>query len=135
MKVGVSSAMAENWEVGISVTLFSSIWTFNLAPTLPFFRRDDFFRKRGGLGLSSRKLCAFGPSPTPTGLTAQSDPSSSSSGRSKAGASSKEISALSLNESMSVGSAVVDSGGLGAVGCSTSLVAGLGLKAEYGLRE
>ena len=94
---------------------------------LPAFRSEDFFRSNGR-SISSLFLRELLPvSSTPTGLTAQRDPSSSSSGKSNAGASSKEILVASLNRSESVPPA--DDSGFGSGG----LTAALGFIAEYGL--
>src|SRR5271170_587739 len=129
-----SSAIAEKRGVGISVTL-SSIWTVRggLLPALPGpFRSDDFFRNRGS-SLSSlflRELLGA-ESSTPIGLTAQRDPSSSSSGKSNAGASSNEIFELSLNRSASGAASSLDSG----FSCSGSNFVTLDLRPEYGLRD
>lgn len=120
--------------MGISVT-FGSICTVNgglLPLTLPDFRNDDFFRS-SGLPLSSLDLRDMvGLSSTPTGLTAHSDSSSSSSGKSNAGASSNDIFVLSLNRTSVVpvpfelGSSASD---------SLVFLAGVICKAEYGLME
>ena len=96
-------------------------------PILPVFRSEDFFRSKGGLFSSLFLRELLGDSSTPTGLTAHRDPSSSSSGKSNAGASSNEIFALSWNRSESVPP------GVGSGFCSGGFTAGLGFIAEYGL--
>jgi hypothetical protein len=129
-----SSAIAEKRGVGISVTL-SSIWTVRggrLPALAGPFRSDDFFRNRGS-SLSSlflRELVGV-ESSTPIGLTAHRDPSSSSSGKSNAGASSNEIFELSLNRSVSGAADSFDS----RFSCADSNLVALDLRPEYGLRD